>query len=65
MPAEIVSRLNGEISRALADPELKGALEKLSIEASPGSPEAFAAHIRSEWQRWRHFVSASGIPVDK
>jgi len=65
MAPEVVQRLNAEIARALADPELKGALEKQSIEPSPGTPEAFGAYIREEWERWRRFVSSSGIAVDQ
>jgi tripartite-type tricarboxylate transporter receptor subunit TctC len=65
MPAEVVQRLNAELRRALATPELKALLEKLSIEASPGTPEAFAAYIREEYQRWRQFVASSGLGVDQ
>jgi tripartite-type tricarboxylate transporter receptor subunit TctC len=65
MAPEVVRRLNAEIGAVLAGAELKGALEKLTIEPSPGTPEGFAAHIRAEYTRWREFVRSSGIAVDQ
>ncbi|HWA39642.1 MAG TPA: tripartite tricarboxylate transporter substrate-binding protein, partial [Burkholderiales bacterium] len=61
---ELVQRLNAELGRVLADPDLKASLEKLSIEPSPGTPEAFGAYIREEWQRWRQFVASSGLALE-
>lgn len=65
LPPELVRRLNAELARVLADPELKAGLEKLSIEPSPGTPEAFGAYIREEYARWRQFVASSGIVLDQ
>jgi tripartite-type tricarboxylate transporter receptor subunit TctC len=65
MPGEVVRRLNAEISRALAEPELRTILEKMSIEATPGTPEAFAAYMRDEYLRWKQFVATSGIVLDQ
>src|SRR5690606_29072060 len=46
-PAAIVSRLNAESGKAMALPEVSGALRKLGFDAVGGTPEQFAAHIRS------------------
>lgn len=62
---EVVRRLNAEIRHALSEPELRSALEKMSVEATPGTPEAFAAYMREEWKRWREFVATSGIVLDQ
>src|SRR5690606_6172352 len=59
LPRDIVARLNAEIGRALADPELKATFAKWNIEASPGTPEAFGAFIAQESKRWRDAVAAS------
>jgi tripartite-type tricarboxylate transporter receptor subunit TctC len=61
MPAEIVARLNAEITNTLADPDLKATLAKLGTEPTPGTPEAFRAYIAQEWARWREFVATSGL----
>lgn len=65
MPAEVVQRLNSEMARVLAEPELKALLQKATIEPSPGTPEAFAAYMRSEYARWKQFVASSGISLDQ
>src|SRR5690606_2033299 len=61
MPADIVARLNAEITKTLADPELKAALAKLGTEPTPGTPEAFGAYIAQEWTRWRDLVKTAGL----
>ena len=63
MPAEIVARLNAEITRTLADPELKATLAKLGTEPTPSTPEAFRAYIAQEWVRWKEFVATSGLKL--
>jgi tripartite-type tricarboxylate transporter receptor subunit TctC len=61
LPREIVMKLNAEIGRALADPELKATLAKWNIEPSPGTPEAFGAYIAQESKRWRDAVAVAGL----
>jgi tripartite-type tricarboxylate transporter receptor subunit TctC len=65
MDPAVVRRLNAEMGRVLAEPELKGLLEKMTIEPSPSTPEAFAAYIRSEHARWKAFAASSGIALDQ
>jgi len=64
LPRDIVARLNAEIGRALADPELKATLAKWNIEPTPGTPEAFGAFIAQESKRWREAVTASGMKLE-
>jgi len=64
MPKEIVAKLNAEIARALAAPELKATFAKWNIEASPGTPEAFGAYIAQEAKRWREAVAAAGLKLE-
>ena len=63
-PAAIVSRLNAETAKAMALPEVTGALRKLGFDAMGGTPEQFAGHIRSEVERFTRLVKATGITVD-
>jgi tripartite-type tricarboxylate transporter receptor subunit TctC len=65
MAPAVVQRLNAEMARVLAEPELKALLEKMTIEPSPSTPEAFAAYIRSEHARWKQFATSSGIALDQ
>jgi tripartite-type tricarboxylate transporter receptor subunit TctC len=64
-PADIVARLNREIVRVLALPEVKERLAAIGLDAAdPRSPEAFAAYIRSETERWTRVIKASGFKAE-
>ena len=61
MPNEVVARLNKELRAVLADPQLLELFAKMNVTPSPGTPEAFAAFIAQEAQRWKRFVAESGV----
>jgi tripartite-type tricarboxylate transporter receptor subunit TctC len=63
-PAAVVTRINAETTKALALPEVSGALKKLGFDAVGGTPEQFATHIKSEVDRFTKLVKATGITVD-
>lgn len=63
-PRPIVERLNAEVNKALALPEVKQRLLQQGAEAAPGSPEDFAAFIHNEVAKWAKVVKASGAKVD-
>ena len=60
-PADIVARLNAEITRALSAPEAAPLFHRLGLFAAPMSPSAFGAYIRAEIIRWRDYVTIAGI----
>jgi tripartite-type tricarboxylate transporter receptor subunit TctC len=61
MPKEVVGRLNAELRAVLADPQLLELFAKMNVTPTPGTPEAFAAYIAEEAQRWKRFVAESGV----
>jgi tripartite-type tricarboxylate transporter receptor subunit TctC len=63
-PQPVTARLNAEITRALADPEIKATFENQNIDPSPGTPEAFGAWIAAERARWTEVVAKAGIKLD-
>jgi tripartite-type tricarboxylate transporter receptor subunit TctC len=63
-PKAIVLRLNAEILRVLKIPEVKERLENVGFELVGGTPDAFAAYIRSEIEKWARVVKASGIKAE-
>jgi tripartite-type tricarboxylate transporter receptor subunit TctC len=65
LPPAIVSKLNGEIARALGDPEIRATFARTDIEQTPGTPEAFGAYIAQESARWKDFVARSGLKLDQ
>ena len=64
LPKDVVAKLNAEISRALADPDLRATLAKWNIEPATGTPEAFGAYIAQESRRWREAVAAAGLALE-
>ena len=48
-PRNIVNKLNFEVSKALAQPEVKERMAKLGAESMPMTPEQFDAYIKEEF----------------
>jgi len=61
MPREIVMKLNAEIGAVINDPEMKGVLAKLSIDAFSSTPEQFAKVMANDLKRWAPVIKAAGI----
>ena len=58
------SILNAETRRAFGLAEVKAQLAAQGIDAVPGTPEAFAAFIRQETDKWAGVVRESGAKAD-
>ncbi len=63
-PAAAVERLATEFRRVLALPEVAGNLAAQGFEVTGHGPEAFAALIRRESERWPPVVRAVGARLD-
>jgi tripartite-type tricarboxylate transporter receptor subunit TctC len=59
-PASVIARINREINASLEVAEVKERLGALGIEPRGGTPEEFAAYLRSEIPKWAKVVRASG-----
>ena len=64
VPAEIIQRLNAELQKSLAQPEVRATLGRLGFEPVGGSAEQFGSYIQSELKRWSDAVKASGAKLD-
>jgi tripartite-type tricarboxylate transporter receptor subunit TctC len=60
----IVTRLNADIVRILAQPEVKERVSGLGFDIVASSPDQFSAQIRSEIEKWGKVVKAAGIKAD-
>ena len=61
LPANLVSRLNTEINKALAAPDMKEKLVGAGIQPVGNTPEQFASFIKSETVRFREGDQEAGI----
>lgn len=64
-PRAVVTRLNAEFARALADPEVIARIEKIGGEPLPaGKPEEVDAMLVREVERWTKLVQATGMKIE-
>ena len=60
-PKEVLGKLNAEIQKALAAPDMQERLGKLGAEAMNQSPEQFDAFLREEYATLGEVMRASGV----
>ena len=63
-PRDIITRVNSEINKILAMPDVREKLEQQGAVPSPMSTDEFRAHIASEIKKWSTVVKASGAKVE-
>jgi tripartite-type tricarboxylate transporter receptor subunit TctC len=63
-PHDIVNRLNSELNRALAAPDVQARLAQLGLDWKGNTSGEFAAFLRSEVQKWSRAVKESGAKAD-
>jgi tripartite-type tricarboxylate transporter receptor subunit TctC len=60
-PPTVVARLNKLATDAMASADVKEKLASQGAILSPTTPDAFAAYIRAEIDKWGKVVQAAGI----
>ncbi len=63
-PSAIVTRLNAELNKVIASPAIRERWLALGIEPVGGTPERFAAHVRTETAKWTDVIKRAGIKGD-
>jgi tripartite-type tricarboxylate transporter receptor subunit TctC len=63
-PVAILDKLNAEINKMLASPEVKEKLQQLAFTPVGGSRAEFAAFIRAEIAKWSRVAKESGAKAD-
>jgi tripartite-type tricarboxylate transporter receptor subunit TctC len=60
-PPAILARLNQAANAALASPQMKEALARLSAQPRGGTPEDLARHMKAEHDKWEPIVAKLGL----
>jgi tripartite-type tricarboxylate transporter receptor subunit TctC len=63
-PRPVVEKLNHEINRALAEPDVRERLLGQGADPVPGTPEAFGAFMQQEMAKWAPVVKQAGVKLD-
>jgi tripartite-type tricarboxylate transporter receptor subunit TctC len=61
LPAEIVDKLNAEVARIVALPDVQGRFRRDGFIAQPMSPAAFTKYVGEEVARWKPLVEKAGL----
>jgi tripartite-type tricarboxylate transporter receptor subunit TctC len=62
-PRAIIDKVNADVNEALATPEIRAQLKKLSAEVFGGSVEKTAKYLQEEIDRWGEVIKAAKIEV--
>ena len=61
MPKDLVARLNSEINKALANPEVRARMDAIGVEIVKGTPDEFASVLRRDADRYGKLIRELGI----
>ncbi len=64
MPAELVARLNTEINKALAVPEVRARMEAIGVELVKSTPEQLSTSLRKDTERYDKVIKDLGIKLE-
>lgn len=63
-PAAVVDRLNAEVLKAIAKPEVRESMLNLGAVVVGSTPAQFARYLQQDHDRWQRVIKASGIKLE-
>lgn len=63
-PKAVIDRLNSEINRALALPDVVKTLENQALDPSPGTVDQFNAAIKADYEKYGKLIKMTGARIE-
>jgi tripartite-type tricarboxylate transporter receptor subunit TctC len=63
-PNDIVTRLNAEVRKIIADPQVKAQIANIGFEAFSSTPDELAAFVKAQLVKWTTMIKAAGIQAE-
>lgn len=63
-PSALVDKLNKDVQRVLASPEVVARYDKLGLNYTPNTPAEAAAFFKSETVKWNRVIAAANLQLD-
>ena len=63
-PREVIVRLNAEVARIIARPDVKQTLAGMGIDAFTSTPEELGDYVKSEIQKWARLARDAGLQAE-
>lgn len=60
-PADIVAKLNAAVNKSIAQKEFADKMRAVGAEIYGGTPDEYAAYLRTELARWKAVIQAAGV----
>jgi tripartite-type tricarboxylate transporter receptor subunit TctC len=60
-PKEIVTKLNTELRKIIAKPEVKARLAEMGFDAFSSTPEELGEFVKAELVKWTKLIKEAGI----
>src|SRR5262249_8442543 len=63
-PAAVVDKINADVNEALRDADIRERRARFSAEPIGGTPQATAAYMREEVERWHKVIKAANVKLE-
>lgn len=64
VPKAVISKLHADVSKVLAQPELRSQLEKMGADVISNTPEEFGSQMRADTAKWAKIIKDANIKRD-
>ena len=64
VPKDIIAKINGELVKALSEPEMAKRFSSQGAEPAPTTPEELGKYMRKEFEDWKRVIKAANIKLE-